>query len=743
MVTIDSVDNCMTVVKRLLCFGSLAALLTTLGVILIVYNWNKPGFLKSSCRTSAQIQDGDAKYKSVNDLISTGSYEEAKKELIEIIKKNKPDLKSNIPTNLCYLLDNGFDPSLGWLDKEIDNIYLDYNWKYRPGSSWNLPSIGHFKSWLMCLTFILNTILLIIAIIISWRIAISMYELISKERIYLDIKDFNDESIDMKIGKGTTSSLKILLLESNELGTSYNVNVALDPIDKFESPIETKELTTVLKLVNWVFRSTSFFTLSGYYQQSQEKGIGLKLVLKNSSEQIFIQDFWQQEYVDLKIDEESTESQDTGLKLVLKKEELVLKKEVFVQDFWQQEYVDLKIYKESNESIDLNTSTESTEEVTDLYELLAIPASIWVLSKLNVDDFKKWLGFKSWESYAYSRVGSYWYFKGNFSRSRKMLHKSLVYNSNNRFALFTLGVLEVEQNKDPEVEQNKDPKERFTKTKKLLLKIKIDEKCQSSIDHLDDQLKSLEKNIYQDPVYYKSIFHLLAIEQYIYQLKDSTQLSEKDKNKHKKIESKAERLVKIVGKHKNKKDINLITEYEEQNYNIVDGVERTFYKDKYQKKQNLGKFLDEFEVMTRIMYSLILESLNENVKKEEQIQAITNNKSYRLASFDKGDLFFDTENNQQENDRTLIIDCQVYYNLACLYALCIGNYYENRDKAALEREDKENKKDKMFEYLIYALKQDKSLAKWAKKDPSFDCIQKDTSELKSRFLEIINMNYKS
>jgi hypothetical protein len=599
---------------------------------------------KDAEKKMTEINKKASEYEVAKSLLESGFYEEAKKEMLTLKKKA---LKEQIPPTFYYLAENSFDPNWGQLDK-LTTIKI-------PCTKWKFYRVS----------YLLKNIPLIVGDIIAF--CILLYYSPDK-MIYLNIEDFNDESIDLKIGKGTTSTLKILFLE-NELGTNNAVNVAISPIEKLESPIENKEITILLKLINWAF-SLSSFTLSGYYQESRKKGIGLKLVLKNSKGEIFKEDFWQQDY-----------------------------------------------------------DTVNKSEAKYLHELLAIPASIWVMSKLHNEDFENWLSFNtlaksnskdqqkynSWKSFAYSRVGSYWYWKGNSDKLEEMLHKSLMYNSNNRFALFTLGVLKIEQAIERK-EYNL-----FENAKKNLKEAK----------ELSDNRNSLDGSFPTSPVWYKSIFQLLSIKIY------ENQLSLFDKEfTNDKFLAQGKELVKAV----------------------------EFYQDPIRKGLlPLSDFLDEFEVMAKILYASILVDLDK-VGYENQITEIES--KYQMASFDdSGNLLIIEKKEKQCNAEILLLNPLVYYNLACYYALlCMKRceeyqkdenlsffckayhdiiegsskylYYKNC-RAYREKECLKSNKDKIFLYLKYAVKQNKKLNEWSKIDPSFKWI-KEHDKLQLEFYYCVN-----
>ena len=125
--------------------------------------------------------------------------------------------------------------------------------------------------------------------------------------------------------------------------------------------------------------------MSGYYQQSSQKGVGLVLVLKLPNGTINTEKFWQKDY-------------DPQLKI-------------------------------------------SQQEPEGLNQILARAAVSWILFKLDKKSFERWLGFDNWKSYAFSKVGEYWLEKNNDSQAKRMMEQSLLHHPRNRFSLFNLGVL--------------------------------------------------------------------------------------------------------------------------------------------------------------------------------------------------------------------------------------------------------------------------------------------------------------
>jgi hypothetical protein len=90
------------------------------------------------------------------------------------------------------------------------------------------------------------------------------------------------------------------------------------------------------------------------------------------------------------------------------------------------------------------------------------------------------------------------------------------------------------------------------------------------------------------------------------------------------------------------------------------------------------------------------------------------------------------DNQQTENMRKPVFDYMVYYNLACYHAL----YAQKKSELCTIDRDNLNT-TKMFRYLQYALKQNKTLGKWVAIDPSFAWIQKKQDKLSDKFYEII------
>jgi tetratricopeptide (TPR) repeat protein len=619
-----------------------------IGLLIHVHDRFKP-----TCQISKQQIDL-VRINSVRSLVESGLYSEAKSELVDAIKKNNLDLnkqKVKIPSNFCYLLDSSFDPQLGWLDREINT------WEI-PLIRSDLSSIGQLLSlW----NFILNVLVGLAAFFVIIQALIWIDTNTSGKNIRLDIKDINDELISLKIGKGTTATIKDLILRSNELGTNPELSIALEPIEKFESPIEIKELATLLKFMSWLFKPTSF-TLTGYFQQS-DRGVSLILVLTSSDGLTSIQTFYQKDY-------------DPNLTIV--------------------------------------------KEVIDLYPLISIPASIWILSKLNLKSFKKWLSFcgcNERESYTYSQVGLHWYNKHEYPESRKMLHKSLMYNSSNRFALLTLGAIEIAN-----AVEKKDEKSLDEAIKILDKAIRVSES--KGKDNYLTSWKSFKfilvgdwlrfVFLYRDyfvrphlfnhqaqyptsPVWYKAMFQLLVAKQYAKHLF----LAQCDEHNSDSAEN--------LGKY------------------LIKAVEQGQKNPHTEAQKILSQFLSIFEVSARIMYAEILVDLVDRAT--EQIEKIELKYQVPLVD-DRGNFVFETD---RDNDRKKPIhNHEDYYNLACYYALHLKKCDDDRTKEYTDIEAK------MFGYLKYALKQDRTLFKLAVKDPCFKYIKED-NELAVSFSRIINL----
>jgi hypothetical protein len=653
---------------------------------------------KPTCQISKQQIDS-ARVDSVRSLVESGLDAEAKSELIDAIKKNDPDLnklkKVKIPSNFCYLLDSSFDPKLGWLDREINTWGI-------PLIRSELSSIGQLLSlW----TFIWNVLLGLAAFFVIIKALIWIDTNTSGKNIRLDIKDINDELISLKIGKGTTATIKDLILKSNELGTNPELSIALEPIEKFESPIEIKEIATLLKLLSWLFKPTSF-TLTGYFQQS-DRGANLTLVLRSSSGLISTQTLYQKDY-------------------------------------------------DSNLSI--------AKEVTEFHQIFAIPASIWILSNLNIKSFRNWLEFggaNEYESYTYSQVGLYWYKKDDKAESQKMLHKSLMYNSSNRFALLTLGVIEIENAVEKKDRKSIDEAIKILRKAVLISesKGKTDYRQESLLKNFQFALASnwlgfvlfygvyfirKEKTTYimnlnlknfqfmtasnwlefiffhvvyfvrirlykypTSPVWYKAMFQLLVAKQYAKHMFPDRYDERNGQN--------------LSGSEVELDSAKNLGEY------LIKAVEQRQKTTCTEAQKKLSEFLSIFEVSARIIYAAILVDLVD--KATEQIEKIK--LTYQLPLVDdRGNFIFEIDRNSDTNRP--IHNHEDYYNLACYYAL----YLKKCDGDRVKEYDDTSKA--MFGYLKYALKQDKNLVKLAVKDPCFKHI-KENNELAVSFSRIINL----
>jgi hypothetical protein len=537
------------------------------------------------------------KFTPVRKLVDGGFYVEARKKLSEIIEN---DPSSEIPSDLQYLSGRVYP-----FQAELQNFR----------EIWLLPILDYL-------------ILFVIAIIII-NILVRLINNFCKQRFYLDVKDFNDEATALKIGKGTTAMVKKSLIKSGELGEKPMVNIAFEPIGKFEPPIDLKQIAFPLdilsKLVNWLLPVQSY-TLSGYCQESKQ-GVGLTLVLKSSDETVFSETFWQKDY-------------DPDIKI---------------------------------------------SEVADICQLLAEPATIWIIFKLNSDAANKWLDFNSWESYAYCKIGGYWSLKSDYSQAEKMLQKSLLHCQNNRFALFNLGVIRIQQ----AAELNDQGILRQSET--MLTRAKEEaEKWKED--------KGNSKYLYKDAVWYKAMYQLAAIEEYNHIMFQQQLPTTND--------LKAKQLVQ---------SIKLITDCKD------------FSDDK-----TLKIFLQEFRPMAQILYASILVRYPARGEEDPAQQEIDNlNSNYYIDLIEN--VIENMLNNQRQgsSEQKSVLPYRAYYNLACYHAAKA----EKSNPQQQQPNNDDNKK--LFDYLRYALKQDKTLAKWAKYDPSFKWIR-EQNDLSFHFYRILD-----
>jgi hypothetical protein len=151
---------------------------------------------------------------------------------------------------------------------------------------------------------------------------------------------------------------------------------------------------------------------------------------------------------------------------------------------------------------------------------------------------------------------------------------------------------------------------------------------------------------------------------------------------------------------------------------------KDFYCSEY-----LVKFLLEFRPMCQIMYASMLvrkgcpECLNDA---KEKIEIIL--REYKIAPLDsEGNVNILLDENQQFDRLKQILPFRAYYNLACYYAALAQAY-------APENEAKKSEEiGNLFRYLKFAIMNERSLAKWARIDPSFKWIREESDKSKEFF----------
>jgi len=363
-----------------------------------------------------------------------------------------------------------------------------------------------------------------------------------------------------------------------------------------------------------------------------------------------------------------------GLTLVLNKPRQKL---LSTHTLWQSDYV----YDYNGEH-----GEEDFLKDTELHILLAKIVAVWTLfqvSSYTKDvsirrknlNIKEATGIQDWQSYAYFYAGVHWeerYGKKSTNHhARKMYIEAINRSTNNRFALFNLAIIDtIQDNQDSVNGKTLSNGESVQNYKRAL------ERLCSLKDLLDRQRQTSQSNVDRLPIWYKTMYQIVALNSYI------KILAPNDKNNNgKKAQKYAEELVYKILKINN-------TSYPKPiDINDLKAARDRFRKKYSKQTDERQRFLIWIEPMAIVLWAAVL---------VEQLE-ISDAKNL-IDLMEPFELHY-----------------RARYNLACYYSrlgekvsiICGRNDYYNKALSELE----------------YALEVDSNLVEWSQSDPSLSGVR--------------------
>ncbi|MBW4621960.1 MAG: hypothetical protein KME17_21675 [Cyanosarcina radialis HA8281-LM2] len=576
------------------------------------------------------LPDPPEKFQPVWKLADVGLDGEARKKLSEIIVPTSSPSSTTtsatteqLPEKLRYLSDK-------------QPYCVDNNWQENY-ERYQLISI------ILVLCLVLSILIL--------RIFPELYNLISKnlpyQKIKLEIKDFNDEVSELKIGKSTAAMVKSSIAGDGSLGETLNIYVAEGAIDKPDIEIDIEPIATPIKILSQLLRIFDFspsYTLSGDLQKSPDKGLGLSLTLNQSNRVIDTETIWQNDY-------------DYRIEL-------------------------------------------SKTNCSNFENILADITAIWTLFKIDEKKAKEWLGVQNWKSYAYSQVAAYWMLVGKHQRAKYATDKALIYDKNNRFALFNLGIIATKVALSL-YSQGDDPK----KILSLLSQANnLFDRAERRAKKYQYQLITIPSIVYTDPVFYKAKYQQCTV--YLYKLIIF-------------LRSNSDRRVTIYSSiYRLAIEFFLVIKNEE----LVADISKF---PKINRNNELQEFLEKIELITKIMRAEILVRMDDKPGAEKLISEIlVDLKTTVNSQVAEAKSKFQTRlcDEQKESIYDYYIPTNNpllpglgHYNLACYYSALAEK--ENEIKPSNDN------CQHLWCHLEYALGRDSTLVEWARIDPSLQWLR--------------------
>ncbi|RCV64113.1 Tetratricopeptide (TPR) repeat [Methanophagales archaeon] len=541
----------------------------------------------------------------------------------------------------------------------------------------NMSAWGYFRIWTEPFIRPIGEILTFVGIglLIVWLI----YLWIGYSRKpRLDIQDFDKGATDLDLGKGLAAMVEVSFKQIGELGAhGRGPRLIEGPIEKLEIPADVKSLHPYSKIVSalfeWLFRP-DVYILSGCLQKpggDLGAGLTLTLVRKKTGEIMANRTIWQKEF-------------------------------------------DLAI-----------TPPEEKDPVP--YYRLAEPAAIWTLFH-EVLAFNKKLtpfGTENWLSFAYFRAGVRCTLEGKEDKARQLYLVALKRDTNNRGALFNLGVLNTEDGEYERaikrlerarkkylfcwdtISDSKNDKERLRRFLVDDLGIRWAENAKIYKNSQDNNIYITKKNItkYIRPAKIKLNAEVgKVILTTIYRDKILDLKVEKDKDKQN------------IYKHFLKEPVWYKATYqlaathhyqgrqqqaENEAENLVTTIQETIKILQKTENKKLRDFLESFRPMACIMYAAIVVGTNKNESPKLQVNITESDStelSYEIITCEGG--------NSRSDPYTAKLTYRSHYDLACYYS------------------ESDNNED-AWEHLKYALERGGEIVQWAQKDPSLEKLRED------------------
>lgn len=513
--------------------------------------------------------------------------------------------------------------------------------------------------------FLLIVIIILVSLAIWRRFRPWMCDYL-KQRSYLDIKSFEKGATKLEIGKGLELKVEEELHQIINQKDRALVSLVEGPI-KFDMPTDIKSISPHIRiisdLIEWVFPQR-VITASGCLQKSANRGVGLTLKLMDNQ---------------------------TG--------EIINSCTIWQNDF------------------DLMKKQSIDNDLTPYYCLTG-PAATWsFVQMIKYEEARRGktkkiipkLSTQNWQSHFCFQEGLKYELQGDKEEAQRMYIKALDWDISNRFAMFNLGHLKIEEaalegerlqkrkkrsfesGRTEAINVEEQPKG-YEEALRLLQRAReIAEVHEESLEWLQ-WVKEITADeggkIHADNVWYRAMYQMAAIYSYTGNRSEAKRISQD-------LFNATEKTMEVL--QEKRRDI----------------LRRIRQKDYLEEIEELRKWLEQKEPLIIIQYAIRLVGM----KNLEEAENLLRKKKI-------------IEENFKKKEKDLEISYRAHYNLACYYS-ALG------DKKKGEEKIKEYKKEynKAFKNLKAALeksvkgsiKEREDIAYWAQYDPSLKGIRWDES----------------
>ncbi|KYK30242.1 MAG: hypothetical protein AYK19_04690 [Theionarchaea archaeon DG-70-1] len=496
-----------------------------------------------------------------------------------------------------------------------------------------------------------------------------------KQKTYLDIKSFEKGATELEIGKGLELKVEEELNQTINQKDRALVSLVEGPI-KFNMPTDIKPISPHIKiisdLIEWVFPQR-VITASGCLQKSANRGVGLTLKLMDNQ---------------------------TG--------EIISSCTI-----WQNDFGLMK--------------KQSISKDPTPYYCLTGPAATWsFVQVVKYEEARRGknrkiipkLSTQNWQSHFFFQEGLKYELQGDKEEAQRMYIKALDWDPSNRFALFNLGRLKIEEAAREEerkrsyeggrteainvVEQPKGYEEALRLLQRAREIAEVHEESLEWLQWVKEITSDEGGKIHADNVWYRTMYQLAAIYLYTGNRSEAKRISQD-------LFNATEKTMEVL--QEKRRDI----------------LRRIRQRDYLEEIEELRKWLEQKEPLIVVQYAIRLVSM-ENLEEAENLL-----RKKKII-----------EKNSKNKKKDLEISYRAHYNLACYYS-ALGDrkkyfayqHFISGDKKKGEEKTKEYKREynKAFKNLKAALeksvkgsiKEREDIAYWAQYDPSLKGIRWDKS----------------